>query len=109
MSAATRDQRDYSVFDAELSGKPFSLQLLRRLMGWMRPHRRPAIASGLFVVAASVLAVLAPVILSRVVIDGILVPESGLVAPKFGMDTATVWIQQWTGLSPLMAACAHVP
>jgi ATP-binding cassette subfamily B protein len=107
MSAATQGHsaRDHSVFDAELAGQSFSFRLLRRLLGWLRPQRGRAAASGLFVMAASVFAVLAPVILSRVVIDGILVPESGVTAPMFGMDLAASWVQQLTGLGPLAAAC----
>jgi ATP-binding cassette subfamily B protein len=97
--------RDYSVFDSELSGQTFSFQLLRRLIGWMRPHRGRAAASGAFVVAASVLAVLAPIIISRVVIDGILMDASGFTAPMFGMDAATAWVAGTTGLPPLAAAC----
>ncbi len=107
MSATTpKLKRRYEVFDAELSGQTFSFQLLRRLLGWLRPHRGRAAASGIFVVAASVLAVLAPVILSRVVIDGILIPESGFTTPMFGMDTAAAWMQAVTGFSPLGSACA---
>lgn len=99
-------QRDHSVFEAELSGRAFDLRLLRRLLRWMRPHLGLAALSGLFVVAASVLAVLGPVVISRVVIDGILVPESGVVAPTFGMASAADRVARTTGLSPLAAGCA---
>ncbi len=99
-------QRDHSVFEAELSGRAFDLHLLRRLLRWMRPHLGLAALSGFFVVAASVLAVLGPVVISRVVIDGILVPESGVVAPTFGMASAADWVARTTGFSPLAAGCA---
>lgn len=101
-----RRVRDYSVFDAELSGQTFSFRLLRRLLRWLRPHRGRALASAFFVIVASVLAVLAPVIISRVVIDGILVPESGATAPVFGMDRASAAVERITGWPPLAAACA---
>jgi ATP-binding cassette subfamily B multidrug efflux pump len=102
---ATREERDHSVFDAELSGQAFDFQLLRRLLRWMRPHWARAALSGIFVVAASILAVLAPVVLARVVIDGILVPESGFTAPTFGMREAAAWLAAVTGFGPLGAAC----
>jgi len=31
--------RDYSMFDAEISGAVLNLSLLRRLLGWMKPYR----------------------------------------------------------------------
>jgi ATP-binding cassette subfamily B protein len=113
MSAATstssspRDarQRDYSVFDAELSGQAFDFRHLKRLLGWLRPHRSLALWSALFVVVASVLAVLAPVVISRVVIDGLLVSQGGFHAPTFGMQDATSEIARVTGLDPLLSAC----
>ena len=94
MSAADAPrERDYSVFDSELSGQAFDFRHLRRLLRWLRPHRARAIQSAGFVVVASVLAVLGPVVLSRVVIDGILVPErDSLTAPTFGMQEAAAWI-----------------
>ncbi len=103
--AGPANARDYTVFDAELSGQTFSFRLLRRLLRWVRPHVGRAAASGAFVVVASVLAVLGPVILSRVVIDGILMPESGFAAPSFGMDAAAAWMDRATGFGPLGAAC----
>jgi len=106
VSAADADaERDYSVFDAELSGQPFDFRHLRRLLGWVRPHRSRALASVLFVVVASVLAVLAPVVVSRVVIDGILVTRADLVAPTFGMQEAADALAGLSGIGPLPAAC----
>jgi ATP-binding cassette subfamily B multidrug efflux pump len=98
-------ERDYSVFDSELSGQAFDFRLLRRLLGWLRPHRRRAAWSLLFVIAASVLAVLGPVVISRVVIDDILLPGEGIAAPKFGMGEAAAFLAGATGLSPLASAC----
>ena len=76
--AQYRDDLDHSIFDAELSGQSFHFRYLARLLGWMRPYLGLALASGALVVVASVLAVLGPVVISRVVIDGILLPTSRL-------------------------------
>ncbi len=97
--------RDYSVFDSDLAGKALDVRLLLRLLRWVRPHLRPALWSSAAVLAASLLVVLGPVVVSRVVIDGILYPTSGSAAPTFGMDAATAWIAGATGLGMLPAAC----
>ena len=70
-------QRDYAIFDAELAGKSFNARLIGRLFVWVRPHWRHAAISGLLVLVASVLAILMPVIVSRVVIDGLLKAHRG--------------------------------
>jgi len=103
MSAA---QRDYAIFDAELAGKSFNARLIGRLFVWVRPHWRLAAISGLLVLVASVLAILMPVIVSRVVIDGLLNAPRPVVLPDFGMNALTNWLMNSTGLSHLVAACA---
>lgn len=100
-----RDERDHSIFDADLAGQTFHFQYLARLLRWVKPYLGMAVASGALVVVASVLAVLGPVVISRVVIDGILLPESGWVAPLFGMGDLAAFVARATGLSPLPAAC----
>lgn len=99
-------QRDYAIFDAELAGKSFNARLIGRLFVWVRPHWRLAAISGLLVLVASVLAILMPVIVSRVVIDGLLNAPRPVVLPDFGMNALTNWLMNSTGLSHLVAACA---
>ncbi len=99
-------QRDYAIFDAELAGKSFNARLIGRLFVWVRPHWRLAAISGLLVLVASVLAILMPVIVSRVVIDGLLNAPRPVVLPDFGMNAVTNWLMNSTGLSHLLAACA---
>ena len=101
MSAA----RDYAVFDAELAGKAFNARLIGRLLGWVRPHWRDAAISGALVLAASVLAILMPVIVARVVIDGLLKSQRPVVLPDFGMNAVTDWFSGATGATHLLAAC----
>ena len=102
---ASQKQHDHSVFDSDLTGSDFDLAVLRRLLSWVVPHSKAAIASGVLVVAASILAVLGPVVISRVVIDGILLPTSGFEAPTFGMQALTDWLSAESGVSRLAAAC----
>jgi hypothetical protein len=81
VNAAGGQPRDYGVFDADLAGKALDMALLRRLFHWLRPHRRTLAISGVLIVAASVLAIAMPVIVSRVVIDGLLaVHPAGAIA-----------------------------
>jgi ATP-binding cassette subfamily B protein len=101
---ALRRPRDYSAFEADLAGKSFDLRLFLRLCGWLRPHLGLALGSIALVLLASMVAVLAPVVVSRVVIDGILVPVQ-TDAPDFGMGAGAAWIGRVTGLGPLGAAC----
>ena len=78
--------------------------LLRRLLRQLRPFRAAALGSAGCVLAASLLAVLMPVVTTRVVIDGLLVRTPGVAAPNFGMQAAADALQRATGFSPLIAA-----
>ncbi len=97
--------RDHSIFDAELSGGTFDLSLLKRLLGWVRPYRRDGLACIALVLCGSALAVLGPVVVARVVIDGILYPTAGASAPDFGMLGLARWLEQLLGVGPLASAC----
>jgi ATP-binding cassette subfamily B multidrug efflux pump len=98
--------RDYAVFDAELAGRSFDARLLRRLLGWVRPHTPLAVASGALVLIASVLAILMPVVVTRVVIDGQLVADQPVRLPDFGMNALTSHLADLSALQPLAVACA---
>jgi ATP-binding cassette subfamily B protein len=98
--------RDHSVFDAELSGRRLDLRLTARLLARLLPHRAWMLGSGLLVLASSVFAVLMPVVMSRVIIDGVLFPTTASAAPTLGTDAAARAIERALGLSPLLAACA---
>ena len=98
-------QRDYGVFDADLAGKALDLRLLRRLLHWVRPHLGTLAFSGVLVVIASVLAIMMPVIVARVVIDGLLVGNHRHNLPDFGMNGAAHWLSHHAGLGALPAAC----
>jgi ATP-binding cassette subfamily B protein len=97
--------RDYSMFDAEISGAVLNLSLLRRLLGWMKPYRITFGISAVLILIASTLQVLLPVVISLVVIDHILRGESESMAPDMGMVDATDWIAETFSFHPLLAAC----
>jgi len=107
---ATRDRtqaprRDYAMFDAELSGAVLNMQLLRRLLRWLKPYRLTFGASAVLVLLASTLQVLMPVVLSLVVIDHIIRGEAAPTAPDLGMIDATEWLAVTLSVHPLLAAC----
>ncbi len=102
-SAATK--RDYGVFDAEIAGKALDAQLLRRLFQWVTPHRRTLTISIVLVVVASILAIVMPIIVSRVVIDGLLAGGQPVAMPDFGMNSLTQELALLTGLDMIAAAC----
>lgn len=112
MSAANRmkpeqekPKRDYSVFEDDIETTGVDFALLGRLFSWMRPYRRQGfMAIGLVLLSASA-AVLAPVVISRVVVDGILLPESGTAAPDFGQKAANGFLASSLSLHPLITAC----
>ena len=47
--------RDYSMFDAEISGAVLNLSLLRRLLRWLKPYRVTFGISAILVILASTL------------------------------------------------------
>ena len=97
--------RDHAVFDAELPGKSMSARDFKRILGWTRPHWKTALISLALVITASFLAVLLPVIITRVVIDGLLIQQPRLSAPDLGLSQLTQIIAQGLQLSTLTAAC----
>ena len=97
--------RDYSMFDAELSGTAMNLTLLRRLIKWLQPYRRTFAFSVVLVLISSTLAVLLPVVMAIVIIDHIILQEVDVQTLDLGTIAATEWLAQLTGLSMLAAAC----
>jgi ATP-binding cassette subfamily B protein len=104
-NASQRPQRDYAMFDAELSGAALNMQLLRRLLSWLRPYRVTFAISAVLVLISSALQVLLPIIISLVVIDHIIQGETAVAAPDFGLIALTDSAAQWLSLHPLWIAC----
>ena len=98
-------EKDYSVFDEELSGQVLNFQLLKRLLGWLRPYRLRVVFGIVTILASATMAVMMPVVISLVAIDGILMKRPGIEKPDFGMLDLTEQLSRGFGLDPLMAAC----
>lgn len=97
--------RDHSVFDAEMETRGFDFGLIVRLMHWMRPYRRQGVIALVFVLLAASAAVLAPVVVSRVVVDGILLPTADIGAPDFGQKALNAFLADLFALHPIVSAC----
>ena len=104
-NSRTAAERDYSVFEADISGAALNLTLLRRLLGWLRPYRRLIAISSILVLVASALQILLPIIISLVVIDHILRGNSSSNSPDFGLVELNVTLSEFFGLPPLIIAC----
>ncbi len=101
----TVDTRDYSLFEADLSGQVLNMRLLSRLFAWLKPYRGALLTSSVLVLVASAFQVLMPIILSLVAIDHIFRGEANPDTPDLGMISLNNWLTDVTGLEPLWAAC----
>ncbi len=104
-NSRTAAERDYSVFEADISGAALNLTLLRRLVGWLRPYKGLIAISSILVLVASALQILLPIIISLVVIDHILRGNSSNNSPDFGLVELNVTLSEFFGLPPLIIAC----
>lgn len=100
-----KNQRDYAMFDADISGAVLNLQLLRRLLKWLVPYRRSLAISTVLVLIASTLQVMLPIIISLVAIDHIIRGESDADSPDFGLIEFNQTLADTLGLPELLAAC----
>ena len=98
-------KRDYSLFDAELSGAVMNFRLLRRLLRWMRPYRATFFVSALLILVASILQILLPIVISMVGIDYVIGGERDTPAPDLGMIALTDWLAASLDIPLLAAAC----
>ena len=103
MSEAVK--RDHSMFDAELSGSVLNLHLLSRLMNWLKPYRVSLLISTVLVLIASYATVVMEILISRVLVDYIIVGETASEMPDLGMIELTRKIENFVGVSPLIAVC----
>ena len=101
----TPEKRDYAMFEADLSGSVLNLQLLGRLLQWLKPYKFSLLVSSVLVLIASTLQILLPIIISLVAIDHILRDESDADTPDFGLIEFTNYLTDLSGLPPLIVAC----
>ena len=98
-------KRDYSMFDADLSGAVLNVSLLGRLFGWLRPYRVQLVLSSILVLVASFLNILLPITISLVAIDYIIRSEPTTNAPDFGLIELNDALSQSLSIHPLLVAC----
>ena len=98
-------ERDYSVFEADISGAALNLTLLRRLLGWLGPYKGLIAISSILVLIASALQILLPIVISLVVIDHILRGNPSNNSPDFGLVELNIRLSEVFGLPPLIIAC----
>ena len=98
-------KRDYSMFDADLSGAVLNVSLLGRLLSWLKPYREQLVLSSVLVLVASFLNILLPITISLVAIDYIIRTEPTTNAPDFGLIELNDWLSQSLSIHPLLAAC----
>ena len=104
-TTAKKDQRDYAMFDADISGAVLNLQLLRRLLRWLAPYKLSLAVSTVLVLVASALQVMLPIIISLVAIDHIIRGESDADSPDFGLIEFNQNLAGTIGIPELLAAC----
>ena len=95
--------RDHSMFDAELSGSVLNIRLLGRLMQWLRPYRFSLVVSTVLVFVASYATVVMEILISRVLVDYIIVGETNSQMPDLGMIELIQWLEALLSISPLAA------
>ena len=94
-----------SAFDDDLYGKSLDTRQILRLLKWMRPYRWQAVAAVAFVLVSALCAVLAPTVLSRVLVDEIALKSHGPGLADLGQRALNGWIAAHLGVTPLYAAC----
>jgi len=102
--SAAKPARDHSLFEAELSGAVLNMNLLGRLMSWLKPYSLSLVVSTVLVLLASFCAVLMEIVISRVLVDYIIVGETDSPMPDLGMIELTRQVEALLGLEPLFAA-----
>ncbi len=103
--AESAPKRDYSMFEADISGAVLNVHLLGRLMRWLKPYRWSLTVSSVLVLITSTLQILMPIIISLVAIDHIIRGESDADTPDFGLIELNSWLADGSGLHPLIVAC----
>ena len=80
------------------------MQLLGRIAKWLVPYKLSLIVSAVLVLVTSFFAVLLEIIISRVLVDFVIVGEVDSNMPDLGMIALTEWLAAQTGWPPIYAA-----
>jgi ATP-binding cassette subfamily B multidrug efflux pump len=97
-------KRNYAMFDAELSGNALNMQLLGRIGKWLLPYKLSLVLSSVLVLITSFFAVLLEIIISRVLVDFVIIGEANSTMPDLGMIALTEWLSRQTGMPPIYSA-----
>lgn len=100
----SESKRDYGMFDSELSGNVLNMQLLGRIWCWLMPYKLSLVFSSVLVLITSIFAVLLEIIISRVLVDYVIVGEANSNMPDLGMIALTEWLVAATGLPAIYVA-----
>ena len=92
------------MFDAELSGAVLNLQLLGRIIQWLKPYGKMLALSGVLVLINSTIAVVMEIIISRVLVDYIIRGHTQSSMPDLGMIDLTKWTEAELHVEPIIAA-----
>ena len=98
-----RSVKDHSVFETELSGAVLNLKLLARIFVWLRPYRLKLILSAILVLIASFAAVVLEILISRVLVDYIIMSDSDSIMPDLGMIWLTQFLERQTQFGDLFS------
>jgi len=102
---AQSPRRLKGAFDEDVYGKNLDVGQLSRLLRWMRPYRGQAFGSLVLVLLAAVASIMAPTVMSRVLVDGIVLAHRGPELADLGQETFNHWIAVTFSVTPLNAAC----
>lgn len=110
MSDVTLDERPAprrpkGAFDDDVYGKNLDVGQVRRLLRWMAPYKWQAIASLVLVLLAAIASIMAPTVMSRVLVDGIVLQHHGTEIADLGQQELNGWIARTFQVTPLIAAC----
>ncbi len=99
-----KPRADHAMFDSELSGGVLNLHLFGRLMKWLVPYRVMLAISCVLILIASYLAVIMEILISRVLVDYIIVGDTDGNMPDLYMIALTRWVEAQLGVEPIFAA-----
>ncbi len=104
-ATAAAPRRMKGAFDDDVYGKSLDVGQVTRLLHWMKPYRGMAYTSLLLVFLSAVATIMAPTVMSRVLVDGIVLKHQGPELADLGQNAVNLWIAHRLGISPLIAAC----
>ncbi len=97
-------QRNYAMFDAELSGAVLNMHMLGRIWRWLNPYKLRLLLSAVLILITSFLAVIMEIIISRVLVDYVIIGEADSNMPDLGMIELTKWVTTQLSIEPIYSA-----